>query len=342
MNKNVSLEFLRIVFFFQVFFYHFGAYETSNLYACIFYRGGVQAVSSFFILAGFVASMKEVNKEYFNIASLIKTFFLKVKKVYPLHIIFLFLGTILNRSLIGKNRRLFLVSLFANITLTQSWFNDISVRYSFNGVAWYLSTYLFCQMMVPVLRFLYYKIDLSAKRTLIIMILLLFMDTLFSVILKEESRFYMYTYPPIRFIDFTFGFCLYRISKEVNITGMFASIFEILFFSLYIFFMIFSKKIPDFICWSTIYLVPSALLIFIFSKDSGVISKLIKVRENIVFYFGNQTLFYYVSHQIIMAYSVIILRKLKINNNFSILIMTLLIIGSFGWLYNMLLQRRSK
>ena len=142
-----SLELLRAVAFIGVFLTHVGIKELEIL-------GGF-SVTLFFILSGFVTTIKEnIIDQDSSLINCYKYMKKKIAKIYPLHIIttflmlpFLFVG-------LGKESiKTAFIKLVLNALLIQEWFpfGEMSI----NGVSWFLCTIVFANFVFLKIRYKY-------------------------------------------------------------------------------------------------------------------------------------------------------------------------------------------
>jgi peptidoglycan/LPS O-acetylase OafA/YrhL len=154
-NKKqiLSLQGIRAMMFILIFFFHSDLFlDRYFVFNRFFIGGGTLAVSVFFILSGFVTglSRKHIHcvKEY---TSYIKS---KISRFYFFHLFFLILSIPLSYNFFLHDKK-GLVSLILDFLLLQSWVPDPTVWRSYNGLAWFLSTLLFCYLLLPFVEYLF-------------------------------------------------------------------------------------------------------------------------------------------------------------------------------------------
>lgn len=141
-GREEQLQFLRFLAFLNVYIGHaeswiFFRYPASNCSAA--------AVSFFFMLSGLVTSYSAWGKDvHLGIRDFGNYLWKKLKKVYPLYFFtimytFLYAGQSHLTALADPDR--FPRQLIRNLLLIQSWFPE--GYFSYNGVAWFLSSLLF-------------------------------------------------------------------------------------------------------------------------------------------------------------------------------------------------------
>ena len=147
-KKILSLQGLRAVACVMIFLCH------SRL---VWEPWGGWAVSVFFVMSGFLMYRSYAQR---SLPESIKGSAIfawrKVKKLYPLHILMLFaaMGIDLLLILTGKTDESIvhmLLRAVPNIFLIQSWIPVERVFYGFNGVSWFLSSYVSMIFLFPFL-----------------------------------------------------------------------------------------------------------------------------------------------------------------------------------------------
>ena len=110
---------------------------------------GNQAVSFFFVLSGFILTY--VYSERLKWGNVIKFYFTRWARIWPLHIVclLLMLGFVHNLRMFHADPQHW-GKLIANIFLLQSWVPDTSYVFAFNGVSWSISTEMFFYIMFPL------------------------------------------------------------------------------------------------------------------------------------------------------------------------------------------------
>ena len=133
-----SLQSIRFVFALMIFLHHTVSPITTL---------GAFGVSFFLVLSGFV--LMYGNKGGIDNKRDYSTFFLKrLKKIYPTHILCLFLAIFIS-IWTGKVQNW--VHLVTNVFLIHSWIPNSSFYFSGNSLSWYLSVMVFCYAMFPFL-----------------------------------------------------------------------------------------------------------------------------------------------------------------------------------------------
>ena len=106
-----------------------------------FDAGGDCGVAFFFMLSGFVCSLgygHRLREGTFNYAGFIWKRFMKL---YPLHLLCLLFYLVVSHSPLD-------LKVLLNILLLQSWVPDADWYFSCNSVSWFLSSLLFCYLVL--------------------------------------------------------------------------------------------------------------------------------------------------------------------------------------------------
>lgn len=171
------------------------------------------AVSLFFILSGFGLSsgyQASIKSGTFNT----RNFYLRrIKKIYPLHILFCLLAVIISYH---SGNKIPIWKLIINLSLLQSWFPDISVYYSCNPTSWFLSVLLFCYAIFPFLSKLF-----SKKKTYFYILFAIYgfsILTLAHIVANKSLEYAYFICPLVRVLDFISGMILYDLYKTGNLS----------------------------------------------------------------------------------------------------------------------------
>lgn len=186
-----------------------------------FGAAGHWAVSIFLVLSGFMMVYSYWNTDKIKSVSIITLAAFawnKIKKLYPLHICTMI--AMLVPALVGIKTSIDIIAakILTNVLILQEWFPIKNG--SINGVAWYLSTAIFCYFIFPLIlnwlkkitnRNIVFGIMLSA------LIAQFFLSYLFSFlaetkcdsewIRKDLAEWLIYFFPPMRCLDFFVGCC---------------------------------------------------------------------------------------------------------------------------------------
>ena len=192
-TRIIEFEALRVWAMMMVFLSHTSLYPA----------GGMGAMT-FFVLGGFCMTLgyrDKILSSQFNYLNFVKN---RILKLIPLHWI-----TLLVAVLLQVNDGSFTLSrkLIANFMLLQSWVPKMDYYFSFNAVAWYLSTLMLFIVLFPAMILLIEKMT-QRQRTISFLILMGgYLALLFSV---PKSMYHpiIYISPMTRMIDSLVGVAL--------------------------------------------------------------------------------------------------------------------------------------
>lgn len=331
-GKILSLQTVRALAFLGIFTSHCGVTYL-----------GPWGASVFFVLSGFVMVFTYSDKNMdTSMRSNFQFSLKKIKKLYPLHIVMMIsaIPIIIWDIMQNDSARTYVVSIikvFLNIFLVQTWVAKSSAYFSMNGVAWYLSVCLFIYMMFPLLmkQIKRYSDDKMAyiciAVILVLQIIVGFLSSLVNVPLKYSdnfSKWITYILPVFRLGDFAIGCNLgyLFLKKRTQISSVLATILEIVTIALiYISETIYREKISflgsEWCRYSVLFLPTSALLVYLFALNKGIISKLLTNKALI--FIGNISAYTFLIHQMVIRYLKVLMPHV-INGEVNIWINTVL------------------
>lgn len=308
-EKIDSLHGLRILCFYSLLSYHAG-------YSIIATDVGARVVEFFFIMSGFLMAYNYINDMPSTYEESYRILKKRIKTFYPIHILtFLLSLGLITEQLV--NISLWKINLFTavlNIFLLQSWANSSNIYFSFNSVAWFLSSILFCYVLTPFLLAVIRKFKKQVKELIFIFILifgiLVFIESL-PLVFPDSFHFSVHVNPVVRCLDYMLGcitgvlfqkihFELMGFNKvwRENTTLRFIifSIIEIVLFSIYILVAINFYK-----TWLRAYYIPiTCLIVYIISRGYGVISFLFSLKPFI--FLDKIQLEQFMIHQLTLRY----------------------------------------
>ena len=284
--------------------------HTTEYHNFKYYSAGL-AVSFFIILSGFLNGYKYWNK-YSNIKIKdIKDFTLKrISKIYGLHITMLLFSRTFTRifTMTGiENVIEWIKKLFLNIFLLQSYIDDKFVYFSFNGVSWFLAVIILNAILtIPFLNII--KKILNCKngknKLLLVTIVIVIIDIIYSYIvsiMKINEEFWLYIFPIARIPEYFMGLVLgvnYLEENDKKITNY--NWLEIITVIVLGYMIIMQKKhlIPSWISFGLLWIIPNLLVISVFSKEKGIISKLL--GNKLFICLGDISMETYIIHQVLI------------------------------------------
>jgi peptidoglycan/LPS O-acetylase OafA/YrhL len=191
-----SLTSWRGIIVLSVFLFHFWNYMAFM---------GLPGMCFFFMISGFFLSWKHPFDEL-NAATYRSFIFKRLAKFYPLYLLTL----VVMVAFMG-----FKWSFIPDVLLIQSFFPSVSVYFSYNGVAWFLSAIFFCYLCFPfIIRWLRL---MSLKRQIILVVALVcVLIVILPLIPYEHWQFCGYVFPLTRLVDFIVGMVLYNVYRKLN------------------------------------------------------------------------------------------------------------------------------
>lgn len=301
-NRIDSLQILRAIGFLEIFLGHAG----------VSFFTGAFGVSMFIVLSGFCVAINylpRIDQQDVSVVGNIKFAVSKIKKLYVLHLIMLLLKFIFsNMPTSSKAIR----RMVMDILLAQCWSPYIEDFFSYNGVAWYLSTYLFICFFAPWLIKLLSKI--KKKETAVTTgILVYFIMTFIGILATKrplsfgDSFPYWLTYilPFYRLLDFALGALLGWLyldsSKEEKWNPKLSTIMELCTVAAFIVVVKIFHRIEgvyDGICYNALFAPVSLWLVIIFVRSRGALMKLLDNR--FFHWIGNLSSYTFLIHQIVI------------------------------------------
>ena len=303
---------LRFFFAFMVFFSHinflFRSFDNSvynYIYSLVDIREGHLGVSFFFILSGFVLAYAYKEKILSNKISYINFIKARIFRIYPLHFMTLLFAIIISIVYVD-NWFTYLQKIFSNLFLLQSFIPSEEYYFSFNGVAWSISNEMFFYVLFPII------IKFSNKVNLLIVVLTLICPFILKI---DNEHWFYYINPLFRLSDFILGILLFSLhckikSKKLSFINKNCTIFEIVALLIFVLFFYFHSAIPELFRWSIYYWTPMLLIIFIFSFQTGKISKMLSY--NFFVYLGKISFAFYMVHQLVIKFLWMITNKINI------------------------------
>ncbi|MDR2007296.1 MAG: acyltransferase [Acidaminococcales bacterium] len=294
-----SLTSLRFFAAGAVFAHHFDAFldlDIPGFAALMRYPlEGSIGVAFFYILSGFVIAYSYQDRLAAKTITPVTFLFCRWAKLWPVHII-----TLLSALFIYKN---FTVrpQLPANFFLLQSLVPYLEYFFSYNGVSWSISVEMFFYAAFCFLAFL------SGKRIAQIFSGLLFIIIVFGFWLGAEFwggylSWLLYINPFFRIIDFLAGImlCNIRRAQVFHLAGKAATCWELLSVFILAVFVLFGVRfnVNGYLRGDLYYLLPMCLLIFIFSLNKGVLSRLLS--HPALIFLGESSFCLYMVHQLVL------------------------------------------
>ncbi len=291
-----GLEALRGLLFILIFLSHSGSFITS------YGLWGGAAVSTFFIMGGFLSGYKYRYHDVNIFNECIFNLWKKIKKFYTLYFIMLLVAAL------GLNKGSLKVFV-ENLLLVQSWFGRESAL-SFNWISWFLSSIMFCYLIDPIINRLSNRIeDKEYKFLFVFVALLIGFECIFSYIWRGNAEpdsngyYVLYLSPYARLIDYSIGIIVGKIYRNitVEINENTSTLFEGLALLIYIFILAIGDHIPYNIKATTIWAVPSIVIVILFANSNGRIAKWC-ASNNFLRYLGKRSFELFLIHRMVLVF----------------------------------------
>lgn len=286
---------------------------------------GALGVEIFIVLSGYLLMEVHYNKPIELKPYLIKKF----KKFYPLHFITLIAALPFNMKALAALTSSKYIALAANLTLTQAWFPESSIYFSYNGVAWYLSITIFFALISPVIVKMWNALD--CREIIGILIAIIIAEVLLCVICQHTpfGHWIIYVFPISRTLDFMLGGGIWKLVQEKKDEKERSKILSII--SLMILLILLGNSFTQNSEWysTVVWTAPVGILIYAIGIDpqSIICSKVFCVRG--VVWIGEISFEIFLIHQLVMSY-VGRLFKLSVIIGF-VLDIVITVIGALIW-----------
>lgn len=333
MKKRIdSLQILRAIGFLEIFLGHAG----------VSFFTGAFGVSMFVVLSGFCVAINylpKIDQQDVSVIGNIKFAFSKIKKLYLLHLIMLFLKFIFSNM---PTSEMAIKRMVMDIFLVQCWSPYIEDFFSYNGVAWYLSTYLFICFFTPWLIKLLSKIK-KKEAAVVAGIGIYFVMSVIGILATKRPLNYgdcfpywlTYIFPFYRLLDFALGALLgwlyLHVSKEEHWNFKLSTILELITIAAFIVVVKVFHRIEgvyDGICYNALFAPVSVWLVIIFVRSKGAVMKLL---DNPLFaWIGNLSSYTFLIHQVVIHQMMGVLSRHFSGNLFLVLVVITSFFVSMG------------
>lgn len=300
LNPLTSLRFFAAL---AVFLHHFHFFEHTTspelkgLYGAFF--EGFAGVTFFYVLSGFIISYSYHAQSAKRAYSTGEFLFNRFARLYPVHLLTLGIAIVAYVG-IGNLSAMDGKTLAVNALLVQAYIPDPLYYFSFNGVAWSISAELFFY-----LAFIFLLVKLNTRTLVAIAIVMaVVIGWLIESPVQNSPIFnwIFYINPGFRLIDFIVGMLVFRlfISGRFRLAPSDGSIAEIGSLALLVVFgYIGLNGVSMLWRFDLFYLLPMALVVWVFAHGHGAISKLISHRLFVML--GEASFSLYMIHQIVIT-----------------------------------------
>lgn len=303
MKQITSLNVIRIFLLLAIFSCHGSDYLPQKLSV---YAGELTgfALEIFFIVSGFCCALSLLHKE--RIPRTKEYIFKKIRRFYPLHIITLslcFILQIMQIKAAGGEVPVYEYALqvFLDIFLLQSWTWNVDYVFAFNGVAWFLSSLVFCYIATPLALKCIKKSSIHPLLLLLIVIVGRFIYVQsFRYFIDFGNFCFINVFPPYRFLEYLCGMILacywYKHATELTRNTK-AQIFGAIGFLGAFYIAHASLQVSTF---TSLFIVFEILLVSSLVFYTGKISDFGATR--VISYLSGITFEFYLLHRIAMRY----------------------------------------
>lgn len=241
------------------------------------FEEGYIGVGFFFILSGFIIAYSNYHKLESGKISKREFWVGRIARIYPLHILTLFIMVLAGASFASMELIDWIKHFFANLFLLQAFIPYHDYYFSFNGPSWSLSCEQLFYFVFPFLSAILLK---NPKRLFIVVLLLLVLIPIVMPFTSQNLyKTIWYVNPIVRLADFIIGMFLFYTYNQLKIkewSYKVATSYEIAVIVVFLIsYIVAIKWIPQVYRYSCFYWLPISLLLFVFSQQRGLLSKVL-------------------------------------------------------------------
>lgn len=333
-NKIETLQVLRLIAFLEIFLGH----------CRILFFTGAFGVSIFIVLSGFCVAINylpKVDMQKITMKNNFRYAISKIKGLYGLHLLMLFFAFLLAKmpGSVNAFKRLVL-----DVLLLQSWSPYGADYFSYNGVAWYLSVYLFLLFVSPWM--MGFLSRLKGRQEVLFLMAVVFggmviigMFVNFLKILIGDNFAFWLTYicPVYRLAEFFLGASLGWLYLRLDGPALkkeaaWAAV-EVFAAAAFVGIICVFHKIESLypgLCYTALFTPVSLLLVFVFACSKGFLIKIL--NHKILRWLGNLSSYAFLIHQVVIRWLGTILNREQLRDTYifvlTILSFTVTVIGA--------------
>lgn len=271
----------RFIAFLTVFARHVACYDITDSLG----MGAGWAVSFFFMNSAFLYGYKLSGRKmaYSDTLGIIRK---KIRKIYPLYLLMILLWLPYCGLLsLGVNLKQTLIKLILCATMTQSLAVNLDYTYSFNPASWFVSTLMILMLLVVPLNNFINKHLSTTKKGILWCFIFFILDILYVDIvnwLNLPKTTFLYVFPTSRIFEFAIGMTLGHMVRTIdqkskrNVTK--ATVVEMALLILVALGVGYLTKIFPKYENAVVWVIPNSLIMLVFAKEGGAISKLLKKK----------------------------------------------------------------
>jgi len=206
-NKHIhSLNTLQLAAIITVFIGHFWVKDPSFLNSA--------CVAFCFVYSGYFTALHHQFTASYGKRDHLKFMWNKLSKLYPLHVLGVFLGAITMHVAWGGGVSPSII--LAHLTLTNSWIPFSEYFFGANAVAWYICDLFFLYLMAPLLVRGLRRIPVLWQVLVVIALLVVQFTVEALSLLGLYHYYFIYQFPVARLLDFAAGITIYNITQCVS------------------------------------------------------------------------------------------------------------------------------
>lgn len=298
-GKIEGLQILRAIAFLEIFLGHCG----------VRFFTGAFGVSIFMVLSGFCMAINylpKIDTMKITLAGNVKFALSKIKKLYGLHLIMLAAAYWFAKMPTSPEAW---EKMILDVLLLQSFSPHSETYFSFNGVAWYLSAYMFvCLAALWIIRWIS---KCKSKNIMLVisaaiyglMVVLGYVVTKRTINIGDNFAYWFtYVFPGYRLLDFTLGAAcgwLYIHREKFSVDKWVMTLLEMAGVTAFVLVILIFHKIESAypgLCYTALFTPISLFLVMVFAGSNGWIMKIL--NNPLLRWIGNISSYTFLIHQI--------------------------------------------